>query len=546
MQFIAEMNMMELYSNIQDKEIITARYRSDERGITMADTTYNKVVSFIDRYQMIRAGDLVAAGVSGGADSVCLLHILWRLSKQMPYRLLAVHVDHGVRAESSRDAAYVQQLCKTMEIPFYLHNADMNGYAAVHGISAEEAGRQIRYHAFDQVLAEKRQGSQRCLTAVAHNANDRAETMLFHLFRGSGIKGLGSIQPVRGSVIRPLLCLERVQIEQYLAMQGLDYCLDSTNEEDGYTRNRIRHHILTYAEQEICVGAVAHMGELADILSETESYLGKQAEKLYGIYVEEIAPQRAAPDKRQAADAEQTAVPERLVVRGRELLSEDPVMYKRVLLICMERLVPYRKDITGQHITDLVRLIGRDGSRQLSLPYGIRARKEYDRLFLYREPEEDAVQAAEDMDYGAALKEYVVEPPMDVLVPEEGTYTFTLLDDDAVFCKKQQNIPENRYTKWLDYDKITTSVLLRTRRQGDYLTIDTALHKKSVKEYMINEKIPKSRRDSMYILADGPHIMWVPGYRISQNYKVDENTRRILQVQLRGGFHGGTNRSTVE
>ncbi|MDE7130464.1 MAG: tRNA lysidine(34) synthetase TilS, partial [Lachnospiraceae bacterium] len=114
------------------------------------------------------------------------------------------------------------------------------------------------------------------------------------------------------------------------------------------------------------------------------------------------------------------------------------------------------------------------------------------------------------------------------------------------FCKKQQNIPENRYTKWFDYDKITTSVLLRTRRQGDYLTIDTALHSKSVKQYMINEKIPKRQRDSMYVLADGAHVLWVPGYRISQGYKVDESTKRILQVQLRGGFHGGTNRSTIE
>ena len=512
----------------------------------MTDITYNMVINFMDRHQMVRAGDLVAVGVSGGADSVCLLHILWRLSRQIPYRLLVVHIDHGVRAESPQDAAYVQRLCETMGLPFYLHKADMNGYAAAHGISAEEAGRQIRYRAFEEVLAGQRRGSERCLTAVAHNANDRAETMLFHLFRGSGIKGLSSIQPVRDSVIRPLLCLERAQIEQYLATQGLDYCRDSTNEEDAYTRNKIRHHILSYAEREVCSGAVAHMGDLADIMSETERYLAKQTEKFYRIYVEEIMPPCPEPDGSRTADAKQAVVPEELVVRGRELLTEDPVMYKRVLLACMERLTLYRKDITGQHIADLVRLIGRDGSRQLSLPYGIRARKEYDRLFLYRDPGEGTVQAATGEDRGAEPKEYVIEPPMDIFVPEEGTYTFKLLDGDAVFCKKQQNIPENRYTKWFDYDKITTSVLLRTRRQGDYLTIDTALHKKSVKEYMINEKIPKSRRDSMYILAEGAHVMWVPGYRISQSYKVDESTKRILQVQLRGGFHGGTNRSTVE
>ena len=519
---------------------------SDEHGSTMADITYNKVVNFIDRHQMIKAGDLVAAGVSGGADSVCLLHILWRLSGQIPYRLLAVHVDHGVRAESAQDAAYVRRLCETLNVPFYLHCADMNGYAAAHKISAEEAGRQIRYKAFEEVLAESQQGMQRCRIAVAHNADDRAETMLFHLFRGSGIKGLSSIQPVSESIIRPLLCLERAQIEQYLAGQGLDYCRDCTNEEDAYTRNRIRHHILPYAEQEICSGAVTHMGELADILSETESYLSKQTEKFYEAYVEEIMSECTETAKNRFAEAVQTDMPKSLCIQGTALLTEDPVMYKRVFLRCMERLTPYRKDITGQHIADLVNLAAQNGSKELSLPYGITAYKEYDRLFLHRKSGENIETVITGDDDTALPKEYTIEPPTEIFVSGEGTYTFILLENDAGFCKKQQNIPENRYTKWFDYDKITTSVLLRTRRQGDYLTIDTALHTKSVKQYMINEKIPKRQRDSMYILADGAHVLWVPGYRISQGYKVDESTKRILQVQLRGGFHGGTNRSTIE
>lgn len=518
----------------------------DERGFTMIDITYNKVVNFIDMHQMIRAGDLVAAGVSGGADSVCLLHILWRLSEQIPYQLVAVHVDHGVRADSLQDAVYVRQLCEALNVPFYLHSADMNGYAAAHGISAEEAGRQIRYKAFEEVLARQRQGMQRCRVAVAHNADDRAETMLFHLFRGSGIKGLSSIQPVRESVVRPLLCLERTQIEQYLAVQGLDYRRDSTNEEDAYTRNRIRHHILPYAEQEICSGAVAHMGELADILSETESYLSKQTEQFYAAYVEEMMPEYPDMEEGRTAAAEQTSMPVGLRIRGAALLTEDPVMYKRVFLRCMERLAPYRKDITGQHIADLVNLASRNGSKELSLPYGIKAYKEYDKLLLYKKPDEDTETAAAGEDNATVQKEYMIEPPTEVFVPGEGTYTFILLEKDAAFCKKPQNIPENRYTKWFDYDKITTSVLLRTRRQGDYLTIDSALHTKSVKQYMINEKIPKRQRDSMYVLADGSHILWIPGYRISQGYKVDESTKRILQVQLRGGFHGGANRSTIE
>ena len=508
----------------------------------MAENIYDKAINYIDRYHMINDKDTVIAGVSGGADSVCMLHILWRLSKVRPFRLLAVHVDHGIRAESAADAAYVEKLCGELGIPFYLHKADMNGYAAANKLSAEEAGRQIRYEAFDEV--RRQQDPDRPVKiAVAHNANDRAETMLFHLFRGSGIRGLASIRPVRESVIRPVLCLERVQIERYLMQHGLAFCHDSTNESDDYSRNRIRHHILPYAEAEICHGAVGHMSDLADILSEAEEYLTKQAVQIYGVSVEESGFETPAPSRTPAGEAAVSAAEKSLCIACKRLLAEDAAIYKRVLLLCLERFSPHRKDITGRHIAELVTLMADTGSKELSLPYGITARKEYDRLFLYRERPDgsDAAGAA-----GEPSDEYPVRPPAQICVPQTGTFTFTLLENNGAFQQIEQNIPENRYTKWFDYDKITTALLLRTREKGDYLTIDAALHTKSVKQYMINEKIPEKQRDRMYLLADGPHIMWIPGYRISQGYKVDESTKRILQVQLRGGKYVGTDRSIAQ
>ena len=514
------------------------------------DNIYSTVKRYIARYEMIKAGDLIAAGVSGGADSVCLLHILCRLRTELGFRLLAVHVDHGVRADSAADASYVEALCTRLGVPFYLRRVDMNGYAAAHRLSAEEAGRVLRYEAFGEVLREQRQEGECDRIAVAHNCNDRAETMLFHLFRGSGLKGLGSIQPVRGAVIRPLLCLERGEIEKYLADYGLHYCQDSTNEEDTYTRNRIRHHILPYAEREICSGAVAHMGDLAEILSETERYLEAQTRRLYEIYVKDKTSGEENNGSRPSGDVVS------LCIAG-GLPDEDPVLYKRVLLTCLERLTPHRRDITGQHISDLVELMTKGGSKEISLPYGIKACKEYDRLYLSRGAGErtSPVTAGVEETAGAretadteetAEKVYEITPPTQIRLPGEGTFRFRLLEKGAKFLEKEQNIPRNRYTKWFDYDKITTSLLLRRRRQGDYLTIDAALHTKSVKQYMINEKIPKMQRDSMHLLADGSHVLWIPGYRISQKYKVGESTERILEVRLEGGSDGGTNRSVVE
>lgn len=516
----------------------------------MSDNTYNKVKKFIDEHHMIAAGDLVAAGVSGGADSVCLLHLLWRLQQEIPYRLIAVHVNHMVRTDAAKDAAYVESLCERLGILYFLKEVDMSGYARERKLSMEEAGRILRYQAFEEVL-EGQGGKEAYKIAVAHNANDRAETMLFHIFRGSGTKGICSIQPVRGAVIRPILCLERQEIEAYLEEHRIDYCTDSTNEEDAYSRNKIRHHILPYAEQEICQKAVAHMSDLADILSETEGYLAEQTRRLYEICVEEYR------DSRRAENGQYMFV-HGLRVQGDRLRPEHPVMISRVLLYCLEQMIPHRKDITGQHIADLTALMQKEGSRELSLPCGVRAYKEYDRLYLVREEvaavEEITGRGEVTIRDGFTLagqaqesgKVYEIEPPMSVYIPETGLLTFTICEQDSdvykrIFKEKRQNIPENRYTKWFDYDKITTTLLLRTRRQGDYLTIDTSLHTKSVKQYMINEKIPKMQRDRMYLLADGAHIMWIPGYRISQYYKVDESTKRILQVYLRGGRNGGTN-----
>ncbi len=498
------------------------RRRTGKANRRMKDTVYEKVTKYIDAQDMIAAGDFVAAGVSGGADSVCLLHMLWRLRTKRPFLLAAVHVNHGLRKEAEEDAAFVKELCEKWEIPFFLREADVSGYAVQHRVSTEEAGRLLRYQAFEETLAgfspasDKKKTGGRYRIAVAHNAQDRAETMLFHLFRGSGLRGLTAIRPVREAVIRPLLQLSRTEIEAYLTAQGLSWREDRTNGEDDYTRNRIRHHILSYAEREICSGAAMHMGELADILTETEAYLSRETERFYeSCIVERQAKEAGSP----AAGGQAVSVQEAVflqaggvygsTLRLDKLKSLDPVMQKRVLLYALERAIPYRKDITARHIEGLLALMEKEGSGSLSLPCGIRAYKEYDILTLRRVAEMSSGQG--------------------------GTFTCTLWEKDAIpagslFYKKDQNIPENRYTKWFDYDKITTSLVIRSRKEGDYLTIDDALHTQSLKRYLINEKIPKEKRDVLCVLADDSHVLWVLGYRTSTGFRVEKDTKRVLEV----------------
>ncbi|MCM1387227.1 MAG: tRNA lysidine(34) synthetase TilS, partial [Bacillus sp. (in: Bacteria)] len=408
------------------------------RRKTEMEDIYEKVKKYIAEKRMITAGDIVVAGVSGGADSVCMLYLLSELAKETDFCLLAVHVHHGVRIEADEDADYVESLCERLGLPYFYKKVDMIGYAKANKMTPEEAGRVLRYQAFEEVLAAECGVGGVGKIAVAHNRNDRAETMLFHLFRGSGLRGLAGIRPVRGQVIRPLLCLDRAEIESYLESRHIVYCSDSTNEKDDYTRNKIRHHVIPYVETQICANVTAHMNAAADILAETDDYIQRQADISYEKCL-------------LHSDEEQKTLDLCL------LRKEDIFLQKMVLLRCMEKLTPYRKDITKEHIYALLELIGKDGSRELSLPYRLTAHKEYDKLTLCLEQKGDKEGTP-----GRYLP-YSVSVPGQVTVPGLGAFTFQLLRKEDFFYKKGQIIPEKTYTKWFDYDKITAVLLLRTR-----------------------------------------------------------------------------------
>ncbi len=471
-----------------------------------------KVRKYVKQYHMLMPGDTVVAGVSGGADSLCLLFMLKEFSEEMPLQLAVVHVNHGIREEAAEDAAYVKQICEKLEVPFFLKEVDVEEIAKSRGISTEEAGRNVRYAAFEEVLAQltgqeqltgEKQfaGGGQGKIAVAHNAGDRAETMLFHLFRGTGLTGLSGIKPVRDRIIRPLLCLDRQEIEQYLAKKEIAFCIDRTNNEDTYTRNKIRHHILPFAENNICTGAVSHMNQTAEMLLETEEFLREQTEKVFSAVAEE---------KENG-----------IFIAVKDLTEQPKLLQKRVLLLCMEKMAAGRRDIGLVHIEDMLALFTKEGNKEQALPYGMKARREFDKVYIGTDRQNKTDRPVD---------EKKIQIPGELEIEGLGVLEFSVFE-----YHKSKIIPEKTYTKWLDYDKIVKSLVLRTRQTGDYLTINEALSKKTLKKYFIEEKISKNERDKLYVVADGNHIVWVPGYRISHYYKVSPETKNILQVHLRGG-----------
>lgn len=470
-----------------------------------------KVFCYLKKHFMLEAHDKVVIGVSGGADSVCLLFMLLEWSKQCPLAIQVVHIDHGIRREAGQDAEYVQKLCSSNGLPCHVEKADIRTRAAVEHISEEEAGRLTRY----EVFRKEAQRFSANKIAVAHNSNDRAETMLFHLFRGSGLTGLCSIHPVREEIIRPLLCLERREIEQYLEEKGIAYRTDRTNLLDDYTRNRIRHHILPYAEKEIVAGAVSHMARTADILLETEEYL--------------------ILETRKAAEKCVSRRTEGIYIEITEFLTLHMVLQKKLLLMLIKEVSHSGKNITAKHVESAMELFTGTGNRELSLPYGVCIRRQYQEVILEK-------TGMEPDRAGNADNSTMITLPQagNVLCVVHGGFTWEF----RIFaCENYEEFPEKLYTKWFDCDKMEKSLVIRYRQEGDFLCIRTGspvkVVRKKVKEFYIDKKIPQKERDMIPLLAEKDHVLWVVGHRISEYYKVGDKTKRILQVQLIDSKNGG-------
>ena len=219
----------------------------------------NKVEQYINLWNMIEKSDRIVLGVSGGADSVALLLVLQALQQRYDLKLHVVHVNHGIRVEATEDAAYVRALCESMDVPFYLYEADIPTMAKAQGMSEEEMGRVYRYECFDEVL--QKVGASKI--AVAHHMDDQAETVLFHLARGSKLRGAEGMHPVNGNVIRPLLSCRKEELMQWLRKQQVSWMEDCTNGDDTYARNCIRNQVIPSLEK-VNAQAVRHLVEFAD------------------------------------------------------------------------------------------------------------------------------------------------------------------------------------------------------------------------------------------------------------------------------------------
>ena len=476
-----------------------------------------KVLAYIKQNRMIGKKDMVLAGVSGGSDSMAMLHILKELQKKLDFTLRVVHVHHGIRGkEADRDRSFVENICRKWQIPCTVYCYDVPGLSREWKLGEEETGRIVRKEAFQREAAVC---GMKIKIALAHNQEDLAETMLHNLCRGTGLRGLCTMRPADGEIIRPILCLSREKIAGYLKQKKIPHIQDSTNLSDEYTRNRIRHHILPMLEQQVNGKAAAHMAETAARISQAEEYLTQQScqvlrefQKDNGYYFTE------------------------------KFFMEPQIIRIYALQQAMEQLAGRRKDLTAVHYDKVLELYEMQTGRRISLPYRMEARRDYEgvRLFRYGEEKSAGVtnQAHESSDIRtgktvcekeSADREWQIRIPGNVTSPL-GIFTA------EIFSYEGQKIEEKKYTKWLDYDKIKKNPHIRTRRTGDYMVINAQGNTKKLNRCMIDEKIPSEYRDSIPLIACGNEILWMVGSRMNERYKINPQTRKVLVLNYQGGY----------
>jgi len=464
-----------------------------------------KVKETISKYSMLSEGDCVLIGLSGGPDSVCLAVILDKLRSDFNLSLHAAYIDHGLRPdEVENEKSFCRHFCSGLGIDFSAVAVDVKGYVKDRGSNIQEAARILRYEALEK-HASKIQAAR---IAVGHNADDRAETFLINLFRGSGRKGLSGIPPVRGletgrnkkiSVIRPLIEIERSEIEDFLSQEfetrdsklEIPFVIDSSNIKQDYFRNRIRLELLS-SLKERNPGLVRNMCRSMDILKEEDDYLERIVTKTLMRLI----------SRKSNEEIEL-------------FLSPLETIERPVLRRTLRRAIEETKGLRGMdfiHIEDILKLIkeGKSGDR-IHLPRGLRVTRGYSVLKITSAPP-------------VRIGQYEVSPPCDVVIKESGEVIRAELGEErGAPC-------DGRSMALFDADLLAFPLTIRPRSAGDFFYPADLGKRKKLQDYFVDEKIPRDERDSVPVVVSGKDIIWVAGYRADERFKATGKTERFLKL----------------
>lgn len=461
----------------------------------------DKVLKTIQMNRLIEKGDTVLVAVSGGPDSVCLLHVLYCLSGKMDFKLHALHINHGLRGqESDADEAYTREICKSMGIDLHVLAFNIYETSIKRHMSLEEAGREVRYREFG-LLADEIGASR---IAVAHNMNDQAETILMNMIRGTGLQGLCGMDYIRDRIIRPLLDISRIEIENYCEKNGLNPRIDSSNLKGDFTRNKVRLELIPQINRSFGGDLTESLYRMSIIVRNENDFLEEAAAKAFEECLHESGK-------------------DYISLKIERLSMLHNAMLGRVLRIAIRKVKGDLKGLESGHVEDISALAfrGRTGT-SIQLPEGIRAGVSYSFLNIYSDKSEHE-KVYFDMPLTIPGFTNINEARLSV----EASFV-----DKAFKVDKYYNMGYNSLVQFFDYDMLDRGINIRNRRNGDIFSPYGSGGTKKLKEYFIDKKIPRDAREKIPLVACGNEVVWIIGYRTSDKFKVTDNTKSVLKLEI--------------
>ncbi len=444
---------------------------------------------------MVEGGHTLLVAVSGGPDSVAMLHALYQLRDTFSTQLLVAHLNHSMRPSGTSDGAFVENMVHGLGLPCVSETIDVPAYQRLHKLSPEDAARRVRY-AFLQATAVEQRADR---IAVGHTADDQAETLLLRMLRGTGLKGLSGIPPMRDRIIRPLIRVHRHEIMAFLERHGIPFREDPSNQLRHYLRNRVRLDLLPQLKQRYNPRVVDSLCAMADLLAADEYALQSRARKEF-----------------QSACLPSPSG--QVHLRLEALRTLLPALQRRVLREALSELTGGLQGFTHRHITALLRLLATgSGNQRLVLPCGVAVERRYNVLLIHRDHRPSGV--------------HVDEP-----LPIPGECRIDALGITLVsrVCGREAlagPFPTGDIA-WLDASKLGEDVRVRTRRPGDRFQPLGAAYSKKLKAFLIDAKIPRPVRDRLPLIVSPAGIAWVMGVRIADWAKVTPNTEQILTLEV--------------
>jgi tRNA(Ile)-lysidine synthase len=489
----------------------------DDRAVTLSMET-------IKRFGMIEYGDSILISVSGGPDSVFLTHLLYNLKNKFGLELYGFSLDHTTRkGQSGRDMEFVKNLYSRMDIKLFCEKVDAAGWSRMKGLSFQEGARKIRLCYLNDI-AEKYDIKK---IAAGHNRDDNMETFLMRLIRGAGARGLSGIKPFSGKIIRPLINTPGKEIKGYLEWKGIPYCLDRSNLENKYLRNRIRNLLIPYIEENFFKNFKSSMNRSIEILRDEENFLSRYSMNR----LEKVAYFSRSREKKRTVY---------LKIPIETIVSSSVAIRRRIMICALEKINGTSEDISFRNIEDILKLTGSGSGENKWI-------KPLKNLMVFRingfihmantdfmEELPDVIKPYITERTGKKIKgSYNREVYTDIIIGGETELEDFGMAVRAGLMESAGDFKSSPCSKaFLDYEKIILPVKVRSWRKGDRFYPLGAGGSRKLHDFFIDKKIPVNRRKNIPVFCDAEKIIWIGKMRIDSRVKITPETLKFLCLEL--------------